>query len=431
MFRWLARTLAVAALAPLALPAHAVADQTFTASGSVTYTWQGDPASGCAAVGVCGVQGALILQSQGSGSSTGGGPPRGTIDVPIESTGSTVRVADGSGAGECVDVASLFPGGDLLITRRTGGGLVGHIGPSVSSGRCAGPLEQDLAALMLPVRRSGGQQPTFDLRANRSFVVGPFAVTLASTLVVRTARGAGGSKTVSSVPGPVQRLPTHKVLLEQVTLHYRTASLPGTLNAAFSGEPDPFCATLDACGATGTLALSLTRFHRTLVVNASRPAAGRVDAREALADFRRGRLQATGIGFALGGSTAQLSETFAGSGGLRCQDTVDSHKAPLFLSAEPARPGGGVSLVLNNPVGSDLLRTYCPGPLDSDVFGASPGVARASIGVTQLLARHSVVALADPGSFAGVGYVGSRSGALAFSLTLELVHAGTVEVVRP
>ena len=87
--------------------------------------------------------------------------------------------------------------------------------------------------------------------------------------------------------------------------------------------------------------------------------------------------------------------------------------------------------MLNNPIGSGLLRTYCPGPLDTDVFGTSPGVAGGSIGVTQLLARHSVVALTDPGTFAGAGYGGSRKGALALSLTLERVDAGTVEVVQP
>ena len=54
MFRWLARTLAVAALAPLALPAHAVADQTFTASGSVTYTGRAIPPAGAPLWGCAG-----------------------------------------------------------------------------------------------------------------------------------------------------------------------------------------------------------------------------------------------------------------------------------------------------------------------------------------------------------------------------------------
>jgi hypothetical protein len=64
------------------------------------------------------------------------------------------------------------------------------------------------------------------------------------------------------------------------------------------------------------------------------------------------------------------------------------------------------------------------------VFGIFPGLARTSIGLAQLLKRHSVISLTEPGSFAGAGYVGSRSGALAFSLTLESVRAGTIEETR-
>jgi hypothetical protein len=421
--------LALAALAALALPAPAVAQQTFATSGSITYTWQGDPARGCAAQSLCGVQGALILQAQGSGGSSSG-PSRGSIDIPLEATGSTVRVSDGPGAGDCVDVPSSIQGGGFLtIARGPGGRLVGHLGPSLSSGRCAGPRAQDLAGITLPIRRSRGM---YDLRGSESFAAGPFTGTLVSTLVVRTAPNASGSGSAGPSPVANPYPSTHKVLLEQVTLRYRITSLPGTLDASFSGESDPFCATLDSCGATGTLALSFPGFQRTLVLNASRTVQARVGARQAIADLERGRLQAQGgeSGPFAGSSTARVAETLSWAGGLSCHDTSDTSRAPLFLSAGPTRSGGGVSLVLNNPVGSDLLRTHCPGPLDTDVFGVFPGLARTSIGLAELLKRHSVISLTKPGSFAGAGYVGGRSGALAFSLTLERVRAGTVEETR-
>ena len=238
---------------------------------------------------------------------------------------------------------------------------------------------------------------------------------------------------MSSGPPPVVRpVPTHKVLIEQVALRYRIASLPGALDASFSGEPDPFCAALGSCGVTGTLALSLPRYRSTLFVSASRIVAQRVDAGEAVADFRRGLLHGGGGGFGPPGvnSTARVVETFAGSGGWRCQDSVDSRGPQLFPAAGP-RSGAGVALALDSSLGPDLLRTHCPGPSFVDVFGNSRAVVRASIGAARLLAHHSVISMASRGTFAGLGYVGSRSGALRFSLTLERVRAGTVEEERP
>jgi hypothetical protein len=137
MSRWLAGMLAGAALAPLALPAHAVAE-TFTTTGSITFTWHGDPARGCAAEGLCAVQGELTLAAQGSVSveSFGANPRR--VDAPLETSGSTARVLDGAGAGECVDVVS-GPGGenDLRISRGAGGRLVGR--SSVAMGCAVDP----------------------------------------------------------------------------------------------------------------------------------------------------------------------------------------------------------------------------------------------------------------------------------------------------
>jgi hypothetical protein len=310
---------------------------------------------------------------------------------------------------------------------------VAHINSGLSSGRCAGPLQRELAAAALPVRRTAGKHPSFDVNASRSFTAGPFIGRLVSTLVVRTGTGGGGSELVSSSPVQVQPAPTHRVFLEQITLRYRIASLPGTLDASFSGEPDPFCATLDACGATGSLALSLPGFRGALVISASRIVPTRVDARQAEADLRRGRLHPGGAGTSPfgAGAAAQVSETFAGAGDWRCQDTSRDGPGQVLVGTGPARSTARVSVVLNSPFGLDLLRTHCPGPSESDVFGDSPALGRGTIGLSQLLARHSVISLTAPGSFAGAGYLGSRSGALRFSLFLERIRGGTVEVARP
>jgi hypothetical protein len=77
------------------------------------------------------------------------------------------------------------------------------------------------------------------------------------------------------------------------------------------------------------------------------------------------------------------------------------------------------------------MRTYCPGPSDSDLFGRSSIVASKTLGAEQLLRHSSVFALSRSGSFAGPGYQGTLGGALQFSLTLEHVRAGTVQEVVP
>ena len=432
MIGWVARMLAAAALAPLALPGAAMAE-TFTTTGSITVTWQGDPARGCSAEGLCGVQGALILQPEGSVGVGGSGPRRGPIDVPLVPATATVRVSDGAGAGECVDAPS-GPGevGSLLIARKSGGSVVGHVESALSSGRCAGPLQQDLAAVALAGRRIGRAHPSFDLSGSQTFAAGPFTASVVSTLLVRTGTEGGGSQTVTSNPVRARPVPTRKLLVEQVTLRYRIASLPGTLDASFSGDPNPFCAALDSCGAAGSLALSLPGFPRTLTLQASRAVSARVDARQAISDLRRGLLHLLGGGTSPFGSGAgpRVSETFAGAG-LSCQDTSKSGQGQLLLGIGPSRSRDRLSVELNSPFNVDLVRTHCPGPSDTDVFGGFPTLARGSVGVPQLLARHSVISLTAPGRFAGVGYVGSRSGGLRFSLTLGRVTAGTVEVMRP
>ena len=54
----------------------------------------------------------------------------------------------------------------------------------------------------------------------------------------------------------------------------------------------------------------------------------------------------------------------------------------------------------------DLLRTHCPGPSYSDVFGTigELAVAHGVTSVAQLLAPETTLTVTDPGDFSGVGY---------------------------
>ncbi len=250
---------------------------------------------------------------------------------------------------------------------------------------------------------------------------------LVSTVVMRPS-SSGESQTSGSSGSSLGPPPPRKQLVEQVTLRYRVSSLPGALETSFSGEPDPFCAALDSCGATGTLGLSLLQPQNELVLSASRTVQTRVSARRAIADLRRGRLRfgaITGVGVG-----TVVTESFSGGDGLRCQDSATGGQAVVqFIPLGTRR---GVSATLIEPSGSVALRTHCPGPTDTDMIGnVFGGLATGAVGPADLLRRQTVVSLTNPGGFSGVGYVGSRGGALGLSLALEQIHAGTISVVRP
>ena len=221
----------------------------------------------------------------------------------------------------------------------------------------------------------------------------------------------------------------HKTLVEQVTLRYRVATLPETLGISFSGSSDPFCAALDSCGATGTLQLGLPGYRNTLVITASRVVKKRVSARQAIADLRRGRLFIEGgaPSHSPGSVPVFVQERFVGQDGFRCQDSTTSSQAALIFGGFPGgSPRTGLPMLLIDPSEAGLLRTHCPGPADSDLIGqGAVMVARGSFGLAQLLRRQSVVALTNPGAFSGLGYVGSRGGAIELSMSLEQVSAGT------
>jgi hypothetical protein len=419
--------LAVAAAAPAhaaTAPGDAVTNENLVSSGTIGYSWQGDPGLGCAAVSLCSVQGAITLDTQGPAVAQSIGR---TIIIDLEQTTPTVRVLGGPGSatGECIDTAPPSELGALFIQRGVGGGLVARFEPPLSSQRCAGPLTSDLSRVTIPVRKTGaGGRVTFDLRASEPFVAGPFSGALSSTLVLRPARGSNSTQSGgfggSFFLGPHP----HRALIERVRLRYAVASLPGVIQTTFAGESDPFCATLNSCGATGTVGLSIGSVPGSFTLVASRRVTRRVGARQALADLRRGRLALDAGELSM---SLSATETFVGADGSRCQE---SSANPGMLAFGRVRARGAVSLKLvPGDLAGDVLRTYCPGPSQTDVFGTDAGeslLADGSIGVAQLLRRESTITLASSGGFSGTGYEGSSLGELGLALSLEHVSAGTI-----
>jgi len=417
--------LLIALLAALIAPASAAADEPLLVSGNLTYTWHGDPSHGCAAVGLCDVEGALIIASQGSADAQRIG---GRTFINFDLANATVRVLDGGG--ECIDSPGAGAGEGLVVGPAAQGRLVGDVQGSVSSGRCAGPIAQDMSGIGLPVRKSGGKLATFDLRGTVPFVSGPFSGTLVSTLVLRPDRSESMSES-SSGSGSTQGRPPHKVLIERVTLRYRLEPLADGLEIPFSGDPEPLCAPLDACGATGTLLVSTAGPSIPLTLTASRTVARRVGAHRALADLRRGRLGQPG-GFAQLPSL-NVAETLSAADGSRCDASASAQRSGAALSfGGPfgGRGRGAATRVSLPAFGTELMRTYCPGPSSADVIGNSEVLGRATVPVAQLLRPQSDLVLTDPGSFSGFGYVGTRTGGIGFSMALEGIRAGTVQEER-
>lgn len=336
--------------------------------------------------------------------------------------------------GECVDLpTSSFD--SLLFSLPARRAPTVTIQPPPSSGRCAGPTGTDLAAVSIPVRRTG--RVSFDLTGTRSFTAGPFSGTLVSTMRIVPAPSSSSegststSTATSSGPGrPVQT--ASAPMIEFVQLQYRVSAAPSAIQAQFSGAADSSCQILDACGATGSLAFSLEP-SRTFSLIGERQVHRRFNRRQVLNDLRQGRLPLT----AFAPMAGQVNETFNWPGGSSCHDSVATPSSPaqplllLGTGAPVTPPAAGrtipVTVTANGGTG-DVLRTHCPGPDDADVFGEPPNAenqiyARGSITTAQLLAKRSVLRLSDPGSFSALGYVGSRSGSIALDLTLTKVAA--------
>jgi hypothetical protein len=299
------------------------------------------------------------------------------------------------------------------------------LGPvAASSGRCSGPLAEDLARIAIPVRTSGGRHPSFDLRGSRSISAGPYVVQVNSTL--RLHPGAGGSLSSSfggsffgGGGGGGSRHP-RKRLEEDVVMRYRLPPASGALQASFHTAPEPFCETLGACGTTGTLSISLAGAARALTIEASRFVHHRFGRARVLADLRAGKLSAGGQGFV----RATVTETLQSGGSVTCTDTR-AESLPILVG------GGGhnsfMAGLLDNQFG-DSMRTYCPGPLDADVLASGIGVAQGAPFAGALGEPRISVTFSQGGTFSGPAYGGSWRGGLTLALSRVGIRARTITV---
>ena len=443
--RFLLGALLLAGLALLA-PAAALADAPLVTGGALVYSWHGDPARGCARIGVCGIEGSLVVRPQQSALLIQPNhTPSGFIEFDTSSAIARVRRTEAGSSGDCVET-TVWPNADsqgLGITWQRRGAqatlsLAQQDGPV--AGHCAGPLWEGLPARLVG-RRLPGRALRFSFPASLVFSAGPYTGTLISTLGFRpdtSGDSSSGSQSGGGAP------PTHSVLDERVALTYRFAEPAATLHASLLGERDPFCATLDACGTSGGVSVSVDESDGTFMLLADRIVGHRVGRAGALADFRARKLLLN-IPPGMGGSSSS-TETLARPGGATCTDTRDTGQiASLWLGSPfdppsfvigpngPVQPTGPllqprtftVLMALDDP--GDALRTACAGPNGTDVFGTNGVLARGVIDVRQLLARHLRVDLRPPASFSAPSYSGSISGSITLTMSLIRVFAGTVK----
>ncbi len=421
--RAVALAVAVALAAAVALAPAAAADERLQTSGTIAYSWRGDPGRGCARAGVCAVHGSLVVHPLGEADLSSAGPFGG--ELIFAGTSATVRVVNADGS-TCVDQAGevAFGLGLLSLTPKGNGSVAASFDQPPSSGRCAGPLAQDLAPVPVAGRRSRGRRPSLDFRGSAPFTAGPYSGTLASTLQLSPAPAGESGFSSSSSSGSSSSPALHPVLVEEIQLHYAVSTLPGGLNVSFAGENGPFCAALGSCGTSGSLTATFPSERSGLDLFASRIVRTPVGRRGVIADFRAGRLGFDG-GPSVTLSGGRLDERLGNGAGMACADAVPLPDQQLSFGQGGPSHGRRIPVTLSGASGIDPLRTHCPGPEFTDVIGASQNYAQARIPVRQLLKRRSLVSLSTDGGFGGIGYDGTRGGAVRVQLSLLSVVAKT------
>jgi hypothetical protein len=431
-FAALAGTIAATALVGMAPPA-AAAPQGLTMSvrlsGGIVAVWNGDPARGCAAAGVCNVTGSATYRPgfQGSLDVSPDGVAFGGADAAQPAV---VRARQGGPASPvaCADVleSSFTP----LAVDYLGDRLQVSLEElDLSAGRCAGPRTLDLSHALphgsIATSRLRRGARVLDLSARTRFAAGPFSGQVIST--VRVAIGRARRVRGNPFPG-VLRIPAGEGRNRYwvLDLQYRIKGVSGALVTDFRGLPDPACRALGACAARGTSTYTLKGVSGRIDLLAGtrlRRGRHRPDAGSALGLVKRGALPVY-VDSRLWHARASIAENVTAPDG-SCSDSVFAEQP--YIDARSSDTAV-VLLLRSSELGSigDALRTRCPGPSQPDVLKRG-SLAHGSIPLAALGAEALEVVAGSTRTFSRNGYAGSRHGQL--QLQLELARS-RVYVVR-
>ncbi len=398
-------------------------------AGRLIVRFHGDPATGCAAHGLCGYSGTVLWTPPASASmeifeSTA---HRRTsyqfslslfsqTSVPAPPGGLTNEITQGPGQ-SCSDAALTGANINLALSRGRVRFNLAQASPSLLQTRCAGPLDADVAsALPSPtatIHSTLRGEMTVDLAASQPFAAHGFAGTVASTLKLALGR-PGRPQRTGSTPPPV---PTERYRLVRVS--YR-AAISGTLIAAVSGDADAgLCGPLGACGLHGTLSLRPGVSGVQAAFYAQAPASRPYrDLLTALGISTAGRASGVSVNgeasWNNGGTVAAALSDAAGS----CRDATELHGGAITFESAARRLGAQYIPSLN---GDSSLRTRCPGPESTQLPLALGTVLQSALG-----GRRPTISLRGGGPLLDDGYTGLVKSTLRITLTRRRVHTSVI-----
>lgn len=427
--------LAAAIAAATAGTAHAEFRYTstpFDTSGSLTITWHGDPAAGCATAGLCGYRGTTTypVARRGFLESLWDGRElidvSGELDLPGRSTTRVTRDVPGGDPAVCVDRGhGTFFYLDVrhAYRDRYSVELADELDPgAIASGRCAGPTLSDVgdslpsAVFRLDrIKRPGAR---INLAGRFPFHAGPLVGEVVSTLQLRSRR----SRTkVEHEDGR----PPHGERDVFVDLSYAVKRLSAAIGVDFHATQEG-CEAIDACGAMGSERYEASVERGRLDVFAIAPwhRRGKPSLRRALQHIAK-------HGFIFGSSElpqrgrGETASTFALPGLPACSDRLDPGSTPpLFFDGRRGKLALALGFGADESSGDafdDVLVGRCPGPTQAQVFGAAP-FARMRLPVSALTRKRLDLLLRAAGSFSRRGYAGTRRTRVDASLERTSAH---------
>jgi hypothetical protein len=383
---------------------RAETDVPVRSTGKVVVSFHGDPATGCAARGLCGYSGTDTLDAGARGDLLLGTYRRhgrtehdALLMQPPPARVTSAIVAD-PGGGACSDAPGQFA--DLFDASLHGARVTLVVldpGGSVLATRCAGPLDSDVLAafprVTVPVGTLLRGRKRLDLGGTREFAGDGFAGTVNSTVAVQLGRprhirgGEGGG-----LP-PGFHFRRMRIVTQSLTLTRLGGSLAGTFRSS-SG-----CGPLGACGAQGTLGLSPSPSGASGVLAATGPV--NAPLRDFLAALHGGHRRGIDVGGGVEWRDRSLErETFGQSGA--CNDTAPVSRGSVFFDV-------GRRAVHARYVVDGTLRTRCPGPMIAGVVASGAGSPAA-------LAGRSFTLRLTGTRFADRGYAGTFEGSIALTL---------------
>jgi hypothetical protein len=400
--------------------------------GSLTISFQGDPAAGCAGAGLCGVSGTVTWTPQGSAElgdqrfeQSGRTRLVGTISpvfTNVQAHGPSVTVTRIDSAGivhTCTDRAPEPPELELSGPPRRVALQMVIADPALAE-RCAGPLARDLASLLpsasvaFATLRKGVQ---LDLARQGTFTAHGLSGEITSTLTLVTGR----LHTQLATPQLVAPVPRQRLLEARYTI----TAARGEVSADIAGPAAAGqCAALDACGLQSTIHQITSASGGSLYI--SLPAPRHPDGQSPREQLRRVLASASGQG--AGGGT--LNGVRAGTVTVtRPDDTAtctDSFTGRPDALGVVIRRGAATLLDTGDSttgfpgVLDDALRSHCPGPYAADLRAPAGLLSSAPI-PAQALSRGTLTIALDRGARWSTkqGFIVTTTGGLTLTLHLH------------